>query len=154
MGTSVKVLIVGLVVAAVIAVVAVKSGDRASSPGEPQQVATSAADVDSSPASSAPAPAERTPKLLDLGSTSCIPCKQMAPILEGLKTEYAGRLEVEFTDIYADPAAAERYDIRVIPTQVFISAEGKELFRHEGFFGKEDILAKWQELGVSLGQDG
>jgi thioredoxin 1 len=38
----------------------------------------------------------------------------------------------------------------VIPTQIFYDAAGRELFRHEGFFGKDDILAKWKELGVSL----
>jgi thioredoxin 1 len=38
----------------------------------------------------------------------------------------------------------------VIPTQIFFDAEGKELFRHVGFFAKEDILAKWKELGVEL----
>jgi thioredoxin 1 len=38
----------------------------------------------------------------------------------------------------------------MIPTQIFYDATGKELDRHTGFFGKEDILAKWKELGVDL----
>jgi len=41
--------------------------------------------------------------------------------------------------------------VEMIPTQIFLDASGKELFRHTGFFGKEDILAKWKELGVDLG---
>jgi thioredoxin 1 len=45
---------------------------------------------------------------------------------------------------------AEQYAVRMIPTQIFFDAEGKELFRHEGFISKEDILKKWAELGVSL----
>ena len=40
--------------------------------------------------------------------------------------------------------------MRVSPTQIFFKSDGKEAFRHEGFFGKEDILAKWKELGVDL----
>jgi thioredoxin 1 len=36
----------------------------------------------------------------------------------------------------------------MIPTQIFFDAEGRELFRHTGFLAKEDILAKWKELGV------
>jgi thioredoxin 1 len=90
------------------------------------------------------------PKLLDLGAGKCIPCKMMAPILDQMKTEYAGKLEVEFIDVWKNPDAAKQYGIEVIPTQIFYDATGKELFRHIGFFGKEDILAKWKELGVDL----
>jgi thioredoxin 1 len=74
----------------------------------------------------------------------------MAPILEELKKEYAGKLEVEFIDVWKNPDAAKQYGIEVIPTQIFHDATGKELFRHIGFFAKEDILAKWKELGVDL----
>jgi thioredoxin 1 len=90
------------------------------------------------------------PKLLDLGAGKCIPCKMMAPILEQLKTEYAGTLEVEFIDVWKNPDAGKQYGIEVIPTQIFYDATGKELFRHIGFFAKADILAKWKELGVDL----
>ena len=90
------------------------------------------------------------PKLLDLGAGKCIPCKMMAPILEELKKEYAGKLEVEFIDVWKNPDAGKQYGIEVIPTQIFYDATGKELFRHIGFFSKDDILAKWKELGVDL----
>lgn len=91
------------------------------------------------------------PRLLDLGATKCIPCKKMAPILEELKTGYAGRLKVEFIDVWQNPAEARTYGIEMIPTQIFFGANGQELFRHQGFFGKEEMLAKWKELGVDLG---
>jgi len=100
-----------------------------------------------------PAPvttAQAIPKLLDLGATKCIPCIKMSPILEELKKEYAGKLEVEFIDVWQSADAGTQYGIRLIPTQIFFDATGKELFRHEGFFGKEDILGKWKELGVDL----
>jgi thioredoxin 1 len=90
------------------------------------------------------------PKLVDLGANKCIPCKAMAPILEELKKEYAGKLEVEFIDVWKDPDAGKPYGIQMIPTQIFFDVTGKELFRHTGFFGKDDILAKWKELGVDL----
>jgi thioredoxin 1 len=92
----------------------------------------------------------RLPRLVDLGADKCIPCKMMAPILEDLKTTQAGKLDVEFIDVWKNSGAGEKYGIRVIPTQIFYSADGKELFRHEGFFSKEDILAKWKEFGVEL----
>jgi thioredoxin 1 len=90
------------------------------------------------------------PRLVDLGAGKCIPCKMMAPILEELKEEYAGRLKVEFIDVWENPDAGNEYGIKLIPTQIFYDASGKELFRHEGFFSKEDILSKWKEFGVDL----
>jgi thioredoxin 1 len=74
----------------------------------------------------------------------------MAPILEALKRDYAGQFDVEFIDVWKDPEPGRTYKIRVIPTQLFFDAKGNELWRHEGFFGKEDILKKWEELGVTL----
>jgi thioredoxin 1 len=97
-----------------------------------------------------PASAARLPRLVDLGADKCIPCKMMAPILKELKTEFAGRMEVEFIDVWKNPDAGRPYKIKLIPTQIFFDAGGKELFRHEGFFGREDILKKWKELGVDL----
>ena len=88
------------------------------------------------------------PRLVDLGAGKCIPCKAMAPILQELRQEYAGMFEVVFIDVWEDPPAAEPYKINLIPTQIFFDAKGKELWRHEGFLAKADILAKWKELGV------
>lgn len=93
---------------------------------------------------------KRLPRIVDLGADKCVPCKMMAPILEGLKKEYGGRMDVQFIDVWKSPEAGKEYGIRVIPTQIFYGADGRESFRHEGFFGKEDILAKWKELGVDL----
>ncbi len=100
------------------------------------------------------AEATKLPKLVDLGADKCIPCKMMAPILVDLKTNYVGQLDVEFIDVWKDPKAAKPYKIKLIPTQIFYDAKGKERFRHQGFFSKEDILAKWKELGVELKSDG
>jgi len=88
------------------------------------------------------------PRLVDLGAGKCIPCKAMAPILEELRTEYAATFDVVFIDVWENPPEAEPYNINLIPTQIFIDAAGKELWRHEGFLGKADILAKWKEFGV------
>ena len=98
------------------------------------------------------ADARAVPRLVDLGASKCIPCKLMAPILEELKKEYAGGLQVEFIDVWQTPGAGKKYAIKMIPTQIFYEASGKELFRHEGFISKEDILAKWRNLGVDLGE--
>jgi len=96
------------------------------------------------------AEAPALPRLVDLGAGKCIPCKQMKPILAELTQEYAGQFEVVFIDVWENKAAGEPYGIRMIPTQIFLSADGKELARHEGFMAKKDILAKWKEVGVVL----
>ena len=75
----------------------------------------------------------------------------MAPILEDLKKEYRGRMDVDFIDVWSNPEKGKEYRVRMIPTQIFFNAEGMEVFRHEGFFAREDILAKWKEVGVVLG---
>jgi thioredoxin 1 len=92
------------------------------------------------------------PKLLDLGADKCIPCKMMAPILEELRDEYAGKLDVQFVDVWQNPDIAKQYGLQQIPTQIFFDASGKEVFRHTGFFSKEEILKKWQLFGVTLDQ--
>jgi len=110
-----------------------------------------AVEATGTPGVTAPAAqAKAIPRLLDLGATTCIPCKMMAPILEDLKQTYAGKLDVQFIDVWENPEAGKRYGINLIPTQIFYDAEGTERFRHEGFFSKEDILATWKELGVDF----
>jgi thioredoxin 1 len=96
------------------------------------------------------ASAQRVPRLVDVGAGKCIPCKAMAPILDQLRADYAGRMDVVFVDVWKDPAAGEPYRIRMIPTQIFYGADGRELARHQGFMSREEILAQWKALGVEL----
>jgi len=100
-------------------------------------------------AAETPAP-KPLPRLVDLGAGKCASCKMMTAILDELKTTCDGKLDVVFVDVWENQQAGQQYGIRMIPTQIFYDAAGKELFRHEGFFSKEDILAKWKELGVTL----
>jgi len=95
-------------------------------------------------------PATGQPRLVELGTAVCIPCMMMAPVLNELETEYAGRLQVESIETALNPGAKTQYDAPYCATQIFIDASGKELFRHVGFFSKQDILAKWKELGIDL----
>ena len=92
------------------------------------------------------------PKLLDLGSKACIPCKLMAPILDGMRAEFGGVLDVQFVDVgeRENVAVGTRYGIRVIPTQILLAPDGKELWRHEGFISRYGVLAKWREFGYEF----
>lgn len=93
-----------------------------------------------------PAPGMVT--MVDLGAKSCIPCKMMAPIMEELENEYAGRAAIIFIDVWDTPDAGQQFGIKLIPTQIFYNAEGKEVLRHEGFFDKASIVAELHKLGV------
>jgi len=143
MGKVGKISIVVMLAVVVGGVLAVKRGGEA----------TSSTDASTKVIATQPAlqRAVSLPRLVDLGSTTCIPCKMMAPILEDLKTKYVGQMQVEFIDVNVSADAAKAFGIKLIPTQVFLDASGRELYRHEGFFSREDILAKWNELGVSIG---
>ena len=113
-----------------------------------KQEKKSAPAVDTTEHVSALVQGEALPRLVDLGAGKCIPCKMMKPILDDLKVNYAETFKTEFIDVWENPDAGKKYGINIIPTQIFYGSDGKELFRHEGFYGKDDILNKWQELGV------
>ena len=121
----------------------------AAAPEPAPRVAVAAAptSVPTTAATSQPA-SGKLPRMVDLGADKCIPCKQLAPILEELKKEYAGRVNVEFIDVWKNPKAGEPYKISVIPTQIFYDVDGKEVWRHVGFLPKADFVTKFKELGV------
>jgi thioredoxin 1 len=137
---TLKIVVVALVIVSITAIMLLKQRGRE---GDSVQGL-------SMPAVAGVPQASGLPRLVDLGAGKCIPCKMMAPILEDLKEQYKGRLDVVFLDVWENPNVSKQYGIQVIPTQIFYDATGKELFRHEGFFSKEDILTKWKELGIDL----
>jgi thioredoxin 1 len=143
-----KIIILIALGGAIVAAVALKKGKTPAASNNAAQAATAPSDT----ANVTPVANAKLPKLIDLGAGKCIPCKLMAPILVDLRKEYAGRMNVEFIDVWENPDAGKPYGIEVIPTQIFFDADGRELFRHVGFFGREDILNKWKELGVDLPQ--
>jgi thioredoxin 1 len=87
---------------------------------------------------------------VELGSVSCVPCKMMQPIMAAIEKDYAGSVNVVFYDVWkpAGKPYAEKYGIRSIPTQVFLDAQGKEFFRHTGFYPKEEIVKVLEKQGV------
>ncbi len=88
------------------------------------------------------------PVVADFGRGTCIPCKMMKPILDELQEDYKGRAEILIIQIDEYPTVTQRVGIRVIPTQIFYDASGTEVYRHEGFIPREDIVAKLAEMGV------
>lgn len=95
----------------------------------------------------APAP---LPRFVDLGTTTCAPCKAMIRVMDELEKQFPDTLSVEFVNIKDNPDAMDHYGARMIPTQVFLSPDGIELFRHTGVFPAPAVIAKWKELGYDL----
>lgn len=111
------------------------------------------------------------PIMIDFGADSCIPCKEMAPVLKELNEAYQGKIIVKFVDVWKDGSLAEDFPLEVIPTQFFFDKDGKPFVpsdpegmqmmmysmkdtnehvftAHQGGMTKEQILAVFKELGV------
>jgi len=88
------------------------------------------------------------PVLVDFGANSCVPCRQLRPILKEVSKEYSGKAEVLVIDVYKYQTLAKEHKIMLIPTLVFFDSKGKEVFRHLGVLDKEKIVAKLKEIGM------
>lgn len=88
--------------------------------------------------------------MFEIGSHTCIPCKQMALMLEELKEDYP-KFKVFFIDVGKERFAAKDLKIQMIPTQVFYDKNGKEIFRHVGKYRtKELLVTKLKEIGFKM----
>jgi thioredoxin 1 len=87
---------------------------------------------------------------IELGSVNCVPCKMMQPVMKKVEEKYKNQVNVVFYDVWTkkDAPMAEKHKINVIPTQVFLDADGKEYFRHEGFFAFEELEKILKQKGV------
>ncbi|MFA6186093.1 MAG: thioredoxin family protein [Phycisphaerae bacterium] len=88
------------------------------------------------------------PSVVDFGAAGCRPCDMMAPILVTLKEKYAGKANVLFVHVKEEEILASRYGVQSIPVQVFFDKDGKEIFRHTGFYLQAEIEKKLTEMGV------
>jgi len=94
----------------------------------------------------AAAPAQGKPALYDFGRSMCIPCKEMEKILGSIKGKYGNQIEVRLVMAEKNEDMFKQYKIMLIPTQVFLDASGKEVFRHVGLYPEPELVAKLQEL--------
>ena len=87
---------------------------------------------------------------IELGSMRCGPCRMMQPVVEQIKKDFQGQVNVIFYDVWSTEGRpyGEQYNIRLIPTQVFLDKNGREYFRHEGFFPREEIIEVLKRQGV------
>ncbi|MDA3814371.1 MAG: thioredoxin family protein [Candidatus Cloacimonetes bacterium] len=90
---------------------------------------------------------------LELGSKSCIPCKMMEEVMISIEEKYGDQIEVIFHDVRKENKIAAKYKIKMIPTQVFLDENGKEIHRHVGFYPEEQIDGFLQKQGLKISPD-
>lgn len=110
-----------------------------------EQPATSVA---SSPSPLEKALASGKPTLAEFGRGTCIPCKEMKPILDELAVLYKDKLNVVIVSVddYRDLTIS--YGIMAIPTQIFFDSRAARIAVHIGFYPKEEILTQLTKMGI------
>jgi len=79
------------------------------------------------------------PVLLDFWAEWCMPCKMLAPVIEEIANEYAGRIKVGKLDTDSAKEAALEFGISAIPT-VIIFNQGEVAHRFVGLQQKADLV--------------
>jgi thioredoxin 1 len=82
------------------------------------------------------------PTVVEFGANACATCRDMKPVLVQLAREHGHRIEVVDVDIIQRREYIAGYRIQLMPTQVFFDARGREIGRHMGRIGPEEILVR------------
>jgi thioredoxin 1 len=92
--------------------------------------------------------AARTWTIVEFGGPTCVPCMRMQPILGELQQHYGPR--ARFYNFYVTEhlKEARAHQIMVMPTQVIFDPQGREVFRHVGFWPKDVFMAALAKLGL------
>ena len=87
---------------------------------------------------------------IELGSVRCIPCQKMQPVIKSVEEKYGDQVKVIFYDVWTPGGKedAKQFDFDAIPTQLFLDENGREYFRHVGFFPEDELVKILKQKGV------
>ena len=94
----------------------------------------------------APGPPQILPQLYEFDRKLCPVCRESELIVQEVKNLYPGQFAVRRLYIDEHQPMFRQYRVAFVPTQVFLDAAGKEVFRHEGVFPKDKLIQKLREL--------
>lgn len=88
---------------------------------------------------------------IELGSVRCIPCQKMQPVIKSVEEKYGDQVKVIFYDVWTPKGKedAKQFEFDGIPTQLFLDENGKEYFRHVGFFPEDELVKILKQQGVN-----
>ncbi len=109
-------------------------------------MAACSSETEKPPAAGGPLTTPGRPAVLEFGAKTCLPCIQMQKVIADLTASHGE--QVDFRMIYVDEQRHlfPRFRITLIPTQVFVDAQGREVERHIGPLTREELLAKLRQL--------
>jgi thioredoxin 1 len=87
------------------------------------------------------------PKLWDFWATWCPPCKELKPTIEALEKEYEGKIEIRSINVDENKDLAQKFEVKAIPTLVFLDAKGNELSRIVGLVPRDTIVGRFKAHG-------
>jgi len=102
--------------------------------------------------------AQKKPVIIDFGADSCVPCREMAPVLKKQNAEMQETAVIQFIDVWKNQNAIGNFPIQVIPTQLFYTADRKPYipsasvsipFDYYGFDDSDDIVFTVHQGGLT-----
>jgi thioredoxin 1 len=94
----------------------------------------------------APGPSRPLPTILEFDRKFCPDCRKVELIIQGVKSGYPGQFSVRQLYIDEQDYLFRQYRVAIVPTQVFLDPDGREVFRHQGVFPREQLVQKLREL--------
>ena len=90
--------------------------------------------------------------LLEFGTDRCKPCVQMQKVIDEITHKYSKYVKVIYVDAWSNEEVkyARHFQVHTIPVQIFLDIEGKEFFRHLGYFPENEIVKVLEMKNIKI----